>query len=319
MCFRHVGTKLSCDGMQDIQTLKQRISSLKKEKNAAILAHNYCRGEVQDIADFTGDSLGLSQKAVDLDCDIIVFCGVDFMAESASVLSPEKTVLIPDMYARCPMAGMADVDSLREMKRRHPGAAVVTYVNSSAAVKAESDICCTSANAVEVVRSLEEDEVIFVPDRNLGDYVSLHTDKNIILWDGYCPVHSQIRRSDILAVKEAHPDAEVLAHPECRREVLDFADSILSTAGMVRRVSFSQAGEFIVATEKGIIHPLAGAHPDRKFYPASGFLVCPDMKTTDLQAILSCLENMEYAVTVPEDIRAGAKKALGRMLAVGRG
>lgn len=310
----------SCsDRMQDIQTLIQRIHTLKQEKNAVILTHNYCRPEVQDIADFVGDSLGLSRQAVQQDVDVIVFCGVDFMAESAAILCPEKTVLIPDRYARCPMAAMADVESLREIKRQYPDAAVVSYVNSSAGIKAESDICCTSANAIEVVRSLDVNEVIFVPDRNLGYYVSLHTDKKIILWDGYCPTHNQIRESDLRSAKATHPDAKVLAHPECRREVLELADHILSTTGMMHVVSSSANSEFVVATEKGIIHPLAKENPDKKFYQVSDFVICPDMKTTDLKSVCSSLEKMEHVIEVPEDIRACAKQALDRMFDIGRG
>ena len=312
-------TNIFRDLMQNTQSLKQSIKKLREEKRAIILAHNYCRAEVQEIADFVGDSLGLSRQAVDQDADIIVFCGVDFMAESAAILCPEKTVIIPDKYARCPMAAMADAESLREVKKQYPDAAVVSYVNSSAEVKSESDICCTSANAVEVVRSLAADEIIFVPDKNLGDYVSQHTDKKIILWDGYCPAHNQVRESDILAAKALHPDAEVLSHPECRREVLGVSDQVLSTTGMLKQVSSSVNSEFIVVTENGLFYPLINENTDKKFYPVSDYLVCPDMKCTDLEAVHSSLENMQHIVKVPEDIRIKAKHALDGMLKVGRG
>jgi len=304
--------------MQDRQDIIDKINKLKKERNAVILAHNYQRSEVQDIADFVGDSLGLSQEAMKQDADVIVFCGVDFMAESAAILSPEKTVLIPESDAGCPMAAMVDVESLRREKEKHPDAVVVCYVNTSAAVKAESDICCTSANAVDVVKSLDGDEILFIPDKNLAKYVATHTDKMVIPWDGYCPTHHQILASDILQVKEEHPDAEFLAHPECRTEVLEIADHVFSTTGMTNYVKGSACREFIIGTENGLLHRLQLDNPDRKFYPASEYAICPDMKMITLEAVLHSLEKMEYVVSVPENVRVRAKRALERMLAIRR-
>lgn len=295
-----------------------RINSLKAEHNAVILAHNYQRPEVQDIADFTGDSLGLSQQVVDSDADVIVFCGVDFMAESAAILSPEKTVLLPEKDAGCPMAEMVDVISLDDEKKKHPNAAVVCYVNSSAEIKAQSDICCTSANAVDVVNSLEEDEIIFVPDKNLGTYVSDFTDKKIITWEGFCPTHHQMHAQDVLKAKEEHPDSLFLAHPECRTEVLDLADEILSTTGILSYAKSSDAKEFIIGTENGLLHRLRKENPDKKFYYVSEFTVCTNMKITTLDSVLNALEKMEYVITVPDETRLKAKKALDRMLAVKR-
>ncbi len=295
-----------------------RINSLKAEHNAVILAHNYQRPEVQDIADFTGDSLGLSQQVVDSDADVIVFCGVDFMAESAAILSPEKTVLLPEKDAGCPMAEMVDVISLDDEKKKHPNAAVVCYVNSSAEIKAQSDICCTSANAVDVVNSLEEDEIIFVPDKNLGTYVSDFTDKKIITWEGFCPTHHQMHAQDVLKAKEEHPDSLFLAHPECRTEVLDLADEILSTTGILSYAKSSDAKEFIIGTENGLLHRLRKENPSKKFYYVSEFTVCTNMKITTLDSVLNALEKMEYVITVPDETRLKAKKALDRMLAVKR-
>lgn len=304
--------------MQDRQTIINKIRSLKKERNAVILAHCYARKEVQDIADFVGDSLGLSQEAVDQDADVIVFCGVSFMAESAAVLSPEKTVLMPDVDANCPMAAMVDVQSLREMKKEHPDAMVVCYVNTRADVKAESDICCTSANAVEVVNSLDAEEIIFVPDKNLAAYVAEHTDKKIIPWNGYCPVHNQILEEDVILARKGHPGAEILAHPECRSKVLEDSDHVFSTTGMLKYAGDSSCNDFIISTEQGIMHQLELENPEKRFYPVSEFAFCSDMKMINLEAVLHSLENMEYVVTVPEDIRQGAKRSLDRMLDVGR-
>ncbi|WP_370575587.1 quinolinate synthase NadA [Methanomethylovorans sp.] len=304
--------------MQDTRELTKKIAELKKERNAVILAHNYERGEVQDIADFVGDSLELSQKAVELDADVIVFCGVNFMAESAAVLSPEKTVLLPELDARCPMADMVRVEPLRSLKQQHPDAALVCYVNTTAEIKAECDICCTSANAIEVVKSLEQKKVIFVPDKNLADYVARNTDKQIILWEGYCPTHNQILPIDVRRVKNLHPMAEVLAHPECRHEVLEMADRICSTTGMVNYVRKSGSSEFIIATESGLLHRLNKENPHKKFYEVSPYTMCPDMKMIDLKAVVDSLEHMRYVITVPEDIRLRAKKSLDRMLAIKR-
>ncbi len=296
-----------------------RIKRLKKEKNAIILAHNYQRGDVQDAADFVGDSFGLSQKAVSSGADVIVFCGVDFMAESAAVLNPEKTVLMPELSAQCPMAGMITPESLKLEKKKHPGAAVVCYVNTSAAVKAESDVCCTSANAIKVVNSMEEDELIFVPDRNLALYVAANTEKKIIPWNGYCPTHHLILPGDILLEKEEHPDALVLVHPECRPEVVALADKVLSTSGMLKYAAQSSSKEFIIGTEIGLLHRLNKENPGKKFIPATRYAVCPNMKMNTLGSIIRALERNEHIIKVPEDIRKRAKLALDRMLEVGRG
>ncbi|SNQ59620.1 quinolinate synthase NadA [Candidatus Methanoperedens nitratireducens] len=296
-----------------------RIKWLKKEKNAIILAHNYQRGDVQDAADFVGDSFGLSQKAVSSGADVIVFCGVDFMAESAAVLNPGKTVLMPELSAQCPMAGMITPESLKLEKEKHPGAAVICYVNTSAAVKAQSDVCCTSANAIKVVNSMEADEIIFVPDRNLALYVAANTEKKIIPWKGYCPTHHLILPGDILLEKEEHPDALVLVHPECRPEVVALADKVLSTSGMLKYAAQSSSKEFIIGTEVGLLHRLNRENPDKKFIPATRYAVCPNMKMNTLGSIIRALERNEHVIKVPEDIRKRAKLALDRMLEVGRG
>ncbi|MBP2029566.1 quinolinate synthase [Methanohalophilus levihalophilus] len=299
-----------------MQPIAEQIQDLKEELNAVILAHNYQRCEIQQMADFVGDSLGLSQQAVKQDADVIVFCGVDFMAESAAILSPDKTVLLPVKEAHCPMSAMAEAPALREAKAKHPDAAVVCYVNSSAAVKAESDICCTSSNAVEVVNSLDADEILFVPDMNLGNYVSRFTDKKIITWEGHCPVHHQMVAEDILLAKHEHPDAEVLVHPECRAEVIDLADAALSTSGILKHVSESSSLEFIIGTENGMLCGLEAQNPDKMFYIASPFAVCVNMKMITPSILLESMEEMKHVVTVPEDLRTKAKLALDRMLAV---
>ena len=296
-----------------------RINQLRKERNAIILAHNYQRAEVQDIADFVGDSFGLSQKAVASGADIIVFCGVDFMAESAAILNPDKTVLMPETNAQCPMAAMITPESLKLEKEKHPEAAVVCYVNTPASVKAESDICCTSANAVKVVNAMDADEIIFVPDRNLALYVASQTQKKIIPWDGYCPTHHLILPGDIMLEKEDHPEAEILVHPECRPDVVALADQILSTAGMLKYAHQSTSKEFIIGTEVGLLHRLNKENPDKKFIPATRYAVCPNMKMNTLGSIIRALERNEHVIKIPEEIRIKAKFALDRMLEVGRG
>ena len=298
------------------QLIAEKIKKLKEERNAIILSHFYTRREVQDVADFVGDSLSLCKAAVNSKADVIVFAGVHFMAESASILSPEKLVLLPVPDAGCPMADMVTVRALRAEKEKHPGAAVVCYVNSSAAVKAESDICCTSANAINVVNSIENREIIFVPDKNLGAFVSLHTDKKIHLWPGFCHVHDNISEDDIKNLKNLHPDAEFLAHPECRPEVLRLADNILSTTGIVKQVEKSDSGEFIIGTEQELFKKLARMYPDKKFYPPSEKARCYNMKKITLESILNSLENMESEVNVPENVREKAKKALDRMIGI---
>jgi quinolinate synthase len=297
--------------------LKKTIVKLKKKRNAVIIVHNYQRDEIQEIADISGDSLALSQAAVRTDADVIVFCGVQFMAESASILNPGKTVLLPVMEAGCPLADMITPEKLRAMKKQHPGAAVVCYVNSSAEVKAESDIACTSSNAIAVTRSLDEKDVIFVPDKNLGRYVqSQLPDKNIILWEGFCPTHIRVQEEDIIKAKELHKGAEVLAHPECNPGVLALADHVCSTAGMFTYAKNSQAKEFIIATESGMLYKLHKENPDKRFYLPTPHLVCANMKLITLGWVANSLEKMVYEIKVSGDVREKAKMTLDRMLAV---
>jgi quinolinate synthase len=296
--------------------IAEEIKRLKEERNAIILAHFYTRQEVQGVADFVADSLSLCKAAVNSKSEVIVFAGVHFMAESASIISPEKLVLLPVPDAGCPMADMVTVKALRDAKEKYPEAAVVCYVNSSAAVKAESDICCTSANAVNVVNSIENREIIFIPDKNLGKFVSLHTDKKIHFWPGYCHVHDNISDDIIIELKKMHPAAEFLAHPECRPEVSSLADNILSTSGIVTEAERSSSTEFIIGTEKEIVQNLKRKYPDKKFYPASEKAFCYNMKKITLESILNSLQNMEYEIHVPEHIRVKAKKALDRMLEI---
>ena len=307
-------------GKSDIkynEELKKKIERLKKKRNAVIIAHNYQRDEIQEIADISGDSLALSQAAVRTDADVIVFCGVQFMAESASILNPGKTVLLPVIEAGCPLADMITPEKLRAKKKEHPAAAVVCYVNSSAEVKAESDIACTSSNAVEVVRALEEKEIIFVPDRNLGRYVQSQVpDKNIILWDGFCPTHIRVQEEDIVKAKEAYPQAEVIAHPECNPPVLALSDHICSTGGMFKYVKASKSKEFIISTESGMLYKLQKENPDKKFYLPTPHLVCANMKLITLGWVAHSLENMVYEIKVSDEVREKAKRALDRMLAV---
>ena len=296
--------------------LIEKILQLKKQRNAVILVHNYQLGEVQDIADFVGDSLELSQEAAGTDAEVIVFCGVHFMAETASILCPDKVVLLPDTHAGCPMADMVTAEKLRQRKRELPGAAVVCYVNSSAEVKAESDICCTSANAVKVVESMDAKEILFVPDQYLGHYASTKTNKKMVLWPGYCPTHVRIQPEDITRLKKEHPQAKAIVHPECRPEVIALADEVLSTGGMCRFARETEAEEIIVGTEIGIIYRLRKENPGRKFIPASEQAICPDMKLITLEKVLRSLEDMAFEVKVPEAIRLKAKGAVDRMLKV---
>lgn len=300
-----------------MKTTSERIDELKKEKNAIILAHNYQRGEVQDIADFVGDSLELSQKAAKTDADVIVFCGVHFMAETASIINPAKTVLLPDAGAGCPMANMITAEELRAEKAKHPNATVVTYINSSAAVKAESDYCCTSANGVKVVGSIKAEEIIFVPDKYLGGFIEKKTGKKMILWPGYCPTHLKILPQDIIDRKKEYPNAKVVAHPECRPDVVDLADEALSTSGMIRYAARPEVQELILATEVEIIHRLKKENPGKKFIPASERATCPNMKKTTLEKILEALETMQPEVKVPEEIRVKALACVQRMLEIG--
>ncbi len=296
--------------------MMDEILALKKEKSAVILAHNYQVPEVQDVADLIGDSLELSRAAARLDAEVIVFCGVDFMAETAAILSPQKRVVLPEKGAWCPMAHMITPEQLREMRSLYPNAAVVAYVNTTAEVKAESDICCTSANGVQVVNSLEQKEIIFVPDRNLGAYVQRHTDKKIIPWNGYCYVHDHFTSDEVRAARAHHPQAEVLVHPECRPEVIDMADHVFSTSGMGRHARASSTKEFIIGTEVGMIYRLKKDNPGKEFYPLSEKAICQNMKKTNLEKVLRALQTLEPRVTVPEEIAVKAKRSIERMLAV---
>jgi len=295
----------------------KEINRLKKEKNAVIVAHNYQIDEVQDIADLVGDSFALSKFCANSNADVIVFCGVHFMAESAKIISPKKTVILPEKHAGCPMADMVTAEALKKKKVEHPGAAVVCYINSSAEVKAESDICCTSSNAVNVVNSLEQKDIIFVPDENLGSYIAEKLPhKNIILWNGYCITHHKIKKDDVLLAKEKHPEAILLVHPECRKEIVDLANFVGSTKQIIDYAATSDAKEFIIGTEMGIMHKLKMESPDKKFYLMSPGLICPNMKKTTLDSILHSLQTMTEKIELDEDVRIRARKSLDRMLSV---
>lgn len=302
--------------MDTTALLQEEILALKEKRNAIILAHNYQRPEVQDIADLTGDSLELARAAAAMKGEVIVFCGVDFMAETAAILAPEKTVLLPAPDACCPMAEMVTADELRFARARHPGAAVVCYVNTTAGVKAESDICCTSANAIDVVNSLEEERIIFVPDKNLGRYAARFTKKEILPWEGFCLVHDRYTPADVARAKEAHPGAIVLVHPECRPEVIDLADHVASTSGIVRYVRTSPGTDFIIGTETGILHRLAKECPGKHCFPLSDKAVCVNMKKTTLAHVRDALVTGRPAITVPEEIASRARRAIERMLAL---
>jgi quinolinate synthase len=300
-----------------IEQLIEQIEKLKAERNAVILAHNYQPGEIQDLADFTGDSLGLSIRASQTDADVIVLCGVRFMAETAAILSPGKTVLLPEKSAGCPMADMITAEQLCQLKKENPDALVVCYVNSTAEVKAESDYCCTSANAVEVVDSLPEDkQIIFVPDRHLGKFVEERTGRKLILWPGYCTTHVLITVDDINDARAKYPDAIVMAHPECTEPVKELSDELLSTGQMLKFATENTAKRFIIATETGIIHTLKKQNPEAEFFPATDRAICPNMKKITVDKVISSLENMQYEVTVDEPVRLKAKKALDRMVEI---
>jgi len=303
----------------DIRTLQARIRHLLTERHAILLVHNYQRPEIQDIADLTGDSLGLSIEASNTDAEVIVFSGVHFMAETASILCPDKVVLLPVLSAGCPMADMITAESLHEKKAELPDVPVVSYVNSPASVKAESDICCTSANAVQVVNSLiEHDTILMTPDKNLALYTQRYTDKRIIYWEGFCPYHDTLTADQARKVKEGHPQAQFLAHPECRPEVIDLADEVKSTSGMLEYVRTSRNREFIIGTEIGIIHTLKVQNPHKTFFPADESMVCVDMKKIGLTDIVDSLLTMSPVVKVEEQIRIKAKRAVERMLKVPR-
>jgi len=298
-------------------SLTQKIRKLKEERKAVILAHNYQVPEVQDIADYTGDSLDLSRKAAQTDAEVIVFCGVRFMAETASLLCPDKKILLPDMNAGCPMADMVTPERLIQLKKEHPKATVVCYINTTAEVKAECDICCTSSNALDIIRSLDDSrEIIFIPDKFLGQYIASRTGRKMIYWDGYCHVHLLILPENIIAQKKRFPGAEVLVHPECTPEVTKLADRVLSTNGMCRYAKESPAQELIIGTEVELIYRLKKENPGKRFYPASDLAICPNMKLNSLEKVLWVLEDTGPGneVRVPENIRARAVKSVNEML-----
>lgn len=302
------------------ESLEKEIRALLKKKNALMLAHNYQRDEIQALADITGDSLGLSRAAVKTSAEIIVFCGVHFMAESAAILNPGKKVLLPNMEAGCPMADMITAKKLIKRKKEEPGLTVVCYINSPAAVKAESDICCTSANAANVINSLPgQGKVLMVPDKNLAMHSAKFTKREVVGWEGFCPTHHRyIKAEDILKCREEHPGAVFMAHPECAPEILDLADHVCSTSGMIKFAGESQAGEFIVGTEAGLLYRLKKENPGKKFYLPSPDILCPNMKVTTLEDVREALVQERYEITVPEDVAAGARKALQRMLEIPR-
>ncbi len=294
--------------------MKEKIRQLAREKNAIILAHNYQPKEIQNVADLCGDSLELSIKAAKTKADVIVFCGVHFMAETASILSPEKTILLPNTDAGCPMADMVDPIALKAKKKELGNIPVVTYVNSSAAVKAVSDICCTSANVIKVANSINADEILMTPDKNLARYAAANTTKRIHLWDGFCPFHNTLTADDVNMAKKDHPDAIFIAHPECPPQVLLLADSIQSTSGMIKFAGESDHSSFILGTETGLLYPISKAHPTKNFYPASKKMYCMDMKKITLENLVQSLENLSGEIKVPEDIRKDALGAVQRMI-----
>lgn len=299
--------------------IEKRITELKKMHNSVILVHNYQIPEVQDIADFLGDSLDLATKATKTDAENIIFCGVDFMAESAKILNPDKNVIIPDIDAVCPMANMVDPDGLNKLKEKHPDAEVVAYINTTAEIKALSDICCTSANGEKVVKSLSSKKVIFVPDKNLGAYIQRFVpDKELILWPGLCATHHRIRKDEILKIKKEHPKAEILVHPECRPEVIDIADHAFSTNGMVNYAKNSDTKEFIIGTEKELCYRLKKENPEKTFYPIKS-AVCPNMKKITLEKVLNSLETLEPKIKLTDEIMEKARRPLQRMMDIKRG
>ena len=297
-----------------------RIKKLKKEKNAVILSHNYQLPEVQDIADFVGDSLGLSIEAARTDAAIIVFCGVHFMAETAKILSPQKIVLLPDKNAGCPMADMIDAEGLKSLQAKHPDAVTVCYVNTTAAVKAQCDYCCTSANALKIVQNIllnhKDKEIIFVPDQYLAQNVAAQVKHDFIIWEGYCPTHAKILPENIMQAKRLHPKAKVVVHPECRPEVTALADVVTSTEGMSKYIKKAPETEFIIGTETGIIHRMKKENPDKYFYPVTEMAVCPNMKKITLEKVLWSLEDLSYEIIVPPDIMEKARLSIERMLQV---
>jgi len=296
-----------------LQDLKAKIEQLKKQRKAIILAHNYQLDEVQEVADYVGDSFFLSKIAASATGKIIVFCGVRFMAETAKILAPDKMVLLPESDAGCPMADMVTAEDLRKLKAAHPGASVACYVNSNAAVKAESDVCCTSSNAVKVVASLPSRQVIFVPDKNLGDYVAQRLpDKDIVLWPGHCVTHSKVKPLDVEAARERHPQAQILVHPECDPSVVALADFVGSTSEIIHYAEKSPGNAFIIGTEMGVLHILKNLRPDGQFYLLHPGLVCPNMKKTRLQSVYDALQNSQHEITVDTELALRARHTLDR-------
>lgn len=300
----------------ELARLRGKIFELKKKLNAIIVSHNYQRPEVQDIADFVGDSLELARRCAEVKAETIIFCGVNFMAETAAILNPTSTVLLAHPTAYCPMAEMIDADDLREWKEKYPKATVVAYVNTTAAVKAESDICCTSANGVKVVESVPNEEILFIPDQHLGHYISTKTNKQMILYPGYCITHARLTAEQVKIAKQRYPEAKVLVHPECREEVVELADAALSTSQMIQYAKESTATTFLIGTEEGILHRLRKENPGKDFYLLAPSLICPNMKKTRLETVIETMESKHNQVIVPEEIRLKAKQALERMLAV---
>ncbi len=304
--------------MSDHAALAAEIHELAAQRDAVVIAHNYQRGEIQDVADFTGDSLGLSRQAAATDASTIVFAGVHFMAETAKILAPEKTVLLPEPRAGCPMADMVTGEALRAWKAEHPGVPVVTYVNSSAEVKAESDVCVTSANAVAVVEALGAPRILFAPDRNLGSWVARSLPAvEVLLWEGWCPTHDEVTAQQVRAAREAHPGAPVMVHPECRPEVVDLGDAVLSTSQMLAFAAESPAAEFVVVTESGLVHALRKAAPGKSFHELAPRMLCPNMKLTTLAKVRDALLQRQFEVEVPADIAERARVAVERMVAIG--
>ena len=306
---------MEIESIMDNQDLKNKINILKEKHDAVIVAHNYQIDEVQEIADLVGDSFALSKYCAESPKQTIVFCGVHFMAESAKILSPEKTVLLPEIDAGCPMADMVTAESLREKKKQYPDAAVVCYINSTAEVKAESDVCCTSSNAVKIVRAMPQKRILFVPDQNLGNYVSKQVpEKQFIFWSGFCVTHHRIKPEDVIKAKQLHPDAILLIHPECRPEVVELADFVGSTKQIIDFAAASKAEKFIIGTEMGIMYKLKKDSPEKKFYLLSSGLICPNMKKTSLQSVYDSLNEMKYKMQIEENIRIKAIKSLDKML-----
>jgi len=299
-----------------LKQVEERIAELKKELNAVIVAHNYQLPEVQDIADFVGDSLELARKCVSIKAEIIVFCGVRFMAEMAAILNPASTVLLSHPGAGCPLADMIDIETLRQWKLRYPEAAVVAYVNTTAAIKAESYVCCTSANGAEIVNAIPNEEILFIPNQNLGHYVSTKTDKKMILYPGFCHTHARITAKEVKLAKQRYPQAKVLVHPECRPEVIARADAALSTSQMLRYAAQSNDKAFLIGTEEGVLHPLRKQNPDKEFYVIGDSFICPDMKKTTLETVVATMQTRSNVVTVSEEIKTRAKQAIDRMLAI---